>query len=166
MARTRSINFPNSESELSTLFDKLQRAITNVNLVAGGIGIKGNGGSPTVSFFDDLHYLADGVPTTKAAADCAALSGTVTHGKFNVFVFSVSAAGTLATQMGTEASTFNGVVFPTISDGQAVYGIVVINPTGTGNFVGGTTNLDDGTVVPNAAFLDIAGVFALYCNPL
>lgn len=166
MARTKSISFPNTEGELSNLFDNLQRAATNRNLIAGGISIKGNSASPTASFADDLYYLADGLPKKKSKTDCAALSGTVTNAKFNVFVFTVTAGGTLATRMGTEASTFNGITLPTIPDGEIVYGMVVINPTGTGNFVGGTTNLDDGTVVPNAVFIDIAGGFAPYCNPL
>ena len=38
--------------------------------------------------------------------------------------------------------------------GKALIGFVVINPTGTGNFVGGTTPLDDATVVPNAAYVN------------
>jgi len=33
-------------------------------------------------------------------------------------------------------------------------GFAIINPTGTGNFVGGTTPLDDATVVPNAVYID------------
>jgi hypothetical protein len=32
-----------------------------------------------------------------------------------------------------------------------------VHPTGTGNFVGGTTALDDGTVVPNAEYYDFVG---------
>ena len=32
---------------------------------------------------------------------------------------------------------------------------MVISPTGTGNFVGGTTPLDDATVVPNAAYVNL-----------
>lgn len=31
---------------------------------------------------------------------------------------------------------------------------MIINPTGTGDFVGGTTALDDATVVPNAVYLN------------
>ncbi len=166
MSRTKSINFPNTRDEMTTLFDKLQRALTNVNLVAGGVGIKGSSGSPTAAFADDLYFLVDGAQKKKAAADCAALSGTVTNAKFNVFVFTVNASGTLATRMGTEASTFAGVTLPTIPDGEVVFGMVVINPTGTGNFVGGTTDLDSATVTPNAAFADVTSVFAPFCNPL
>jgi hypothetical protein len=38
-------------------------------------------------------------------------------------------------------------------------GFVIINPTGTGPFVGGTTALDDATVVPNAVFVNVTGAF-------
>jgi hypothetical protein len=40
---------------------------------------------------------------------------------------------------------------------EAVFGILIVNPTGTGNFVGGTTDLDDGTVAPNAVYLNPVG---------
>ena len=45
----------------------------------------------------------------------------------------------------------------TVIDGEVVIGYVIINPTGTGNFVGGTTELDDSTVVPNAVFVNTQG---------
>lgn len=166
MSRTKSINFPNTRDEMEDLFDKLQRAMTNVNLVAGDIGIKGGSASPTLAFSADLYYLVDGVHKTKAAGDCAALSGTVTNAKYNVFVHTIDAAGTLRARMGTEAASFAAIVFPTIPDGEVVYGFVVIHPTGTGSFVGGTTDLDDATVVPNYVAVNVTAPFAPYCNPL
>ena len=36
---------------------------------------------------------------------------------------------------------------------------MIINPTGTGNFVGNTTALDDVTVVPNAVYVNTIGAF-------
>jgi hypothetical protein len=33
-------------------------------------------------------------------------------------------------------------------------GFVIVNPTGTGDFVGGTTDLDDATVAPNAVYVN------------
>lgn len=89
----------------------------------------------------------------------AALAGTVTNAKFNVFAFYVDAAGTLTSAMGTEGATLTAVVFPTVATTKAVIGFVIINPTGTGNFVGGTTALDDATVVPNAVYVNTPGVF-------
>ena len=95
----------------------------------------------------------------KTTADCAALAGTVTAAKFNVFVFTVNVSGTLHTYMGTEGAALVNVVFPAIPDGEVVIGFVIVNPTGTGNFVGGTTVLDDATVAPNAAYVDTIGTF-------
>ena len=51
------------------------------------------------------------------------------------------------------------VKWPPLPAGKALVGFVVINPTGTGNFVGGTTALDDATVVPNAAYVSCGGAF-------
>ncbi len=165
MARTKSIVFPNSLAEFSTLFDKLQRAVSNVVLNSGGLAIK-TGGSALVKSVNTIYGFIDGAQVSKAAADMAALVGTVTNAKFNVFVFTVNAAGTLKTYMGTEAATFAAVTFPTITDGEAVLGFIVVNPTGTGNFVGGTTALDDATVVPGVVYVNTPCVFANYCSTL
>jgi hypothetical protein len=157
MARTKSINFPNTESEMSALFDKIQRVLTNRLLVTGALAIK-TGGSALAKTASTIYYLIDGALCTKAASDMAALAGTVTNAKFNIFAFTINAAGTLKTTMGTEAATLAGVTFPTVTDGEVSVGFVIINPTGTGNFVGGTTALDDATVVPNAVYVNTADV--------
>lgn len=125
---------------------------------SGALAIHG-ASSPLAKFVNTLKYIVDGVYCSKAAADCAALAGTVTNAKFNVFVFSIDASGNLTTTAGTQAATRAGVVFPTLADGQVAIGFVEINPTGTGDFVGGTTNLDDGTVVPNAVYVNITSGF-------
>jgi hypothetical protein len=153
MARLKSIKFPNSLTEFEALFDKLQRFTTNRLLNTGGLAIK-TGGSALAKTVNTSYFMVDGQLYSKAAADMAALSGTVTNAKFNVFVFTVTAAGTLATRMGTEAATLGGVAFPTIPDGEVPIGFVIINPTGTGNFVGGTTPLDDATVAPGAVYVN------------
>lgn len=158
MARTKSINFPNTEGELSTLFDKLQRSTLQQLLNTGGLVIHGSS-STLAKTANTIYFQIDGQVYSKAAADMAALSGTVANGTFNVFVFGVNAAGTLSTTMGTAASTLGGVVFPALADGVIAIGFVIINPTGTGNFVGGTTALDDGTVTPNAVYVNTVGEF-------
>jgi hypothetical protein len=159
MSRTFSINFPNTETELETPLGKLQRAACNKLLVTGGLAIHGSA-STLAKIANAIYYLIDGTLCTLAAADLPALSGTVVNGTFNVFAFYVNAAGTVVTVMGTAASTLAGVVFPTIPDGNISIGFVIINPTGTGNFVGGTTHLDDGTVVPNAVYVNTVDVFS------
>jgi hypothetical protein len=143
---------------LNAFMDTNQRELCNMLFNSGALAIHG-ASSPLAKFANDLRYLVDGVYCKKTAADCAALSGTTHNGKFNVYVFSIDASGNLTTTMGTEAATRAGVVFPTLTDGQIAIGFVEINPTGTGDFVGGTTNLDDGTVVPNAVYVNITSGF-------
>jgi hypothetical protein len=158
MARTKSINFPNTEGELSNLFDKLQRSTVQSLLVSGALAIKA-GASALAKTAATAYFMIDGQVFSKAASDMAALAGTVTNAKFNVFVFGVTSAGTLSTTLGTEAATLGAVTFPSLADGTIALGFVIINPTGTGNFVGGTTALDDATVVPNAVYVNTVGEF-------
>jgi len=158
MARTKSINFPNTEGEFSNLFDKLQRSTVQQLLNTGALAIKA-GGSALAKTVNTIYFQIDGFVFSKAAADMAALAGTVTNAKFNVFVFGVNSAGTLTATMGTEAATLGAVAFPALPDGVIAIGFVIINPTGTGNFVGGTTALDDATVVPNAVYINTVGDF-------
>lgn len=93
------------------------------------------------------------------ATSLPALSGAVLNGTFNVFVFTIDQNGNLGTKMGQAANSLSGVIFPQTIEGQAILGFVVINPTGTGSFVGGTTAIDDATVVPNAVFANTLGAF-------
>ena len=46
---------------------------------------------------------------------------------------------------------------PTKPIGSALIGYAIINPTGTGNFVGGTTPIDDATVVPGVLYINAIG---------
>ncbi len=153
MARTRSFAQPNSFAGLDTMLDKIQRRLCNICLSSGALAISA-GGSALAKTANAVKVINDGVYQNVAAANMAALVGTVTNATFNVFVFSVTAAGTLKSYMGTGAATRAAVVFPTVADGEVVLGFVEINPTGTGNFVGGTTALDDATVVPNAVYVN------------
>ena len=133
---------------------ELNRAIYNT----GGLAIKA-GSSAVVKTVNTIYGQIGATLFSKTAADMAALAGTVTADKFNVYVFMIDAAGTLTTSMGTEGATLGAVVFPTVATTKAVIGFVIINPTGTGNFVGGTTPLDDGTVTPNAVYVNTVGAF-------
>jgi len=108
----------------------------------------------------DTYALANAVLVRIAAnTDMAVLVGSVTNARFNVYCFYVDSAGVLTSQMGTEGTTLATVVMPTVPVGKAQIGFVVINPTGTGPFVGGTTPLGDATVVPNAAYVNTIGPF-------
>jgi hypothetical protein len=94
-----------------------------------------------------------------ATTNMAALSGSVTNARFNVYVYMIDSAGTLTSAMGTEGATLAAVLFPDIPAGKAVIGFLIVNPTGTGPFVGGTTALDDATVVPNAQHISLVSGF-------
>lgn len=132
-------------------------------LQSGALAISG-AGSPlaktgSIAYLVSLNAAGAPVIVKLAAANLPALVGSVTNAKFNVFCFFVDSTGTVTVAMGTEGATLGAVVFPTFPDNNACVGIVVINPTGTGPFVGGTTNLDDATVVPNAVYLNPLGAF-------
>jgi hypothetical protein len=141
-------------TEMETLFDKLQRRFANVCLSSAGLAIKA-GASAVVKAGSAFKVYSEGTFVSKAAnTDMAALSGTVTNAKFNVFVFTIDSSGNLKSYMGTEGSTRAAVLWPTVLDGETIIGFIEVNPTGTGNFVGGTTALDDATVVPNIVYVN------------
>jgi hypothetical protein len=152
MARTKSIYFPNSLAEFSNLFDKLQRALTAQVLNSAGLAI-GSSSKPKVKIVNTTYALIEGALASKTTAEIV-LAGSVTNAKYNVYTLAMDVAGAVTAQMGTEAATLAGVVFPTIADGSALIGFVIVHPTGTGAFVGGTTDLDDATVVPNAVYIN------------
>jgi hypothetical protein len=152
MSRTKSISFPNTESELSNLFDKLQRALTSFVLNSAGLAI-GSSSKPKVKIANTTYAYVEGVLAKKTTAEIV-ISGTVTNTKFNVFVLSMDSSAAVTATAGTQATTLAGVVFPTLPDGSAMIGFVIVNPTGTGDFVGGTNDLDDATIVPNAVYIN------------
>lgn len=147
-----SIGMTSSQSDL-TLLGKFQAALCNFCPVSAGLAIATT--KTKVKFTGTLRYFCGGVLCAKAATDNFwTLSGTVTNAYFNVFLLGIDASGTAVAQAGTQATTLAGVVFPTPASTTTVLGFVIVNPTGTGNFVGGTTDLDDGTVVPNAVYVN------------
>jgi len=123
-------------------------------LTAAGLAIKA-GGSTLVKAGNDCYAMVDGIRKIAADTDMAALSGTVTNGRHNVYAFFVDNTGNLTSAMGTEGLNPRYIDFPAVPENAACIGFVLINPTGTGDFVGGTTPLDDGTVIPNAVYVDL-----------
>lgn|SRR6185437_6953836 len=135
--------------------------VSSQSLQSAALRISGGSASPTVQTNATYYGVAMG-KLQKIASGTAmpALPGTVVNGTFNVFCFYVNFAGTVSVTPGTPGATLAQVLFPPSSTiGSASIGFVIINPTGTGNFVGGTTNLDDATVVPNAVFINTLGPF-------
>lgn len=151
-------NYPVQQA-LFTPMSAIADRLSCQTLTSGALAING-AANPAAKVGSVYYGIAQGVLVTKAANTAmTALSGTVTNAKFNVFSFFIDRAGTLTTAMGTEATTLAGVTMPTPPVGAAQIGFVIVNPTGTGNFVGGTTALDDATVVPNAVYVNTQGAF-------
>lgn len=125
---------------------------------AAGLCI-GSGNKKKIKIANTVYTIIDGDLTIKSGEEIV-ISGTVLTGKFNVFVMTLRTSdGAAVPLMGTAAATLAGVLFPVIPAGSVVLGFVVVHPTGTGSFVGGTTDLDDATVVPNAVYQDTIGGF-------
>lgn len=146
---------------LRTLLNGLADRLSSQTLGSAGLAIKA-GASALVKAGTAVSAVANGTLVRIAVnTDMAALSGTVTNLKFNVFAFFVDSAGTLTSAMGIEGATLAAVTFPPTPAGKAMLGFITINPTGTGNFVGGTTALDDATVVPTAVYVNTQGAVDL-----
>ncbi len=144
-----------SQYALRQLFLPVFDRQTSVALNTAGLVIKAGGGVLVKSGAADCYLVANGVlQKITAATDMPALSGTVVNATFNVFCFFIDSAGTKTSAMGTAGSTLAKVVFPQFPQKKALIGFVIIAPTGTGNFVGNTTALDDGTVVPGAVYIN------------
>ncbi len=122
------------------LIDVLEKHVLN----SGGLVIKG-GSNVAAKTANDVYYFIGGKLYMEAAGDMATLSGTITNGKVNVFVFTVNAAGTVATAMGTEGATIDAIVFPSTPAASVVIGFVYLTPANT-NFVGGTSYLDGANI--------------------
>lgn len=138
----------------------------NLPLNTAGLTLKSGGSAIVKSGAADCYVLANAIlQKITAATDMAALSGTVVNATFNCFCFFIDSAGTVTSQMGTAGATLALMVFPPFSNSKALIGFVIINPTGTGNFVGGTTALDDGTVTPNAVYINPTAGFDPQCLP-
>lgn len=162
----KTLSAKRDAAALRALWNALLVDLTAVNtnlsthcLSSAGLVIKA-GGSALVKAATAFYAVVGGVIVTKGAnTDMAALSGTVLTTLFNVFVFYVDAAGTLTSSMGTAGATLAAVVPPATPLTKAAIGMLIVNPTGTGSFVGGTTAIDDATVAPGALYVNFTSAF-------
>lgn len=153
MAKTLATSYTLSDAALRSALGDLQAAAADLTLNSAGLTI-GSSSKPKVKIANTTYYLIDGVLYSKTTAEITlTTANNVANAKYNVLVLSIDTAGTVTVTNGTEAATLAAVVFPTIPSNQAVLGFVIIHPSGTGGFVGGTTDLDDATVVPNAVYV-------------
>ena len=140
---------------LTAVYDKLSsQTLTSPGLVIAASNTTAKTGASTT--YATVH---GSLVSIAAGTSMAALSGSVANGTFNVFVFYVDQYGNLTSAIGTPANSLSGVVFPQQNPKTTMLGFVIVNPTGTGSFVGGTTSLADATVVPNAVYINTLGAF-------
>lgn len=146
----------NLRSVLKPLFDRYSsQMLSNSTLVIGTASKLVPKTGAAISY-----GIVKGIPVEIAAGTAMpALSGTVAADAFNVYCFFVDAASTVTSAMGTAGATWAAVKFPPFPENKTLLGFVRVNPTGTGDFVGGTTELDDATVVPNAVYVSPVGPF-------
>lgn len=152
MAKSIAVdNVVTAQASFRTALGKVQQNLTDFVLNSAALAI--GTAKAKVLIANTIYALIDGVLVKKATAEIV-LSGTVVNAKFNVFVLTMTAGGTVTATMGTAGATIGAVVFPAVPADSVVIGFVIVNPTGTGNFVGATTELDDATVVPNAVYVN------------
>lgn len=134
----------------------------NAVLSSPGLVIKA-GGSALAKAGSLFYWMVAGVMgKTAANTDMPALVGTVANAQFGIYFWTIDASGTLAQLTLATGATLAAIVLPDFPIAKAVVGAVIVNPTGTGGFVGGTTALDDGTVIPGAVYINgsaCGGVF-------
>jgi len=152
MARTIQNGIGSSNQNMLSILGELQKGVTDCLFNTGGLAI-GSSAKAKVLIANTIYASINGVLVKKTTAEIA-LAGTVVADTFNVFVLSLAADGTVTATMGTAGATIGAVVFPALPAGDVMIGFVIINPTGTGNFVGATTDLDDATVAPNAVYVN------------
>jgi len=146
------------------LYEPLFDSQSTLPLNSAGLVIHGASSTLAKTGGSTFYALANGILQKVAAStDMPALVGTVTNATFNVFCFFIDSGGTVTSAMGIAGAALGNIVFPQKPRKKALVGFIIINPTGTGDFVGGTTALDDGTVVPNAVYVSPTCGFDPYC---
>lgn len=143
-----------SNAHMREVLGKFQVALTDVLLNSGGLAI-GSGSKKKILVASTVYAMLNGVLVKKTTAELTLTTAhNVANAKFNVLMVTMDAAGTQTVTAGTEGASLGAVVLPAVPSGSVCLGFVIINPTGTGGFVGGTTDLDDATVVPNAVYVN------------
>jgi hypothetical protein len=88
-----SLKDPADQTALGPVLRALADRLSSQLVSTGGLVIKA-GGSAIVKAGSALYALANGILVTKAAnTDMAALVGTVTNAKFNLYAFYIDSAG-------------------------------------------------------------------------
>jgi hypothetical protein len=138
-----------------------KRALLTFALSHGSLAI-GTTATKVKTVTTTINYLINGQFYSKAPTDDLwTLTGfNCANGKFCRAILLLDSSGNASIAVSNQAATIEGCSNPPIPDNKCVVGTVTVNPTGTGNFTGGTTALNDGTVVPNAVYTNATVVIA------
>ena len=142
-----------SQQDVRDVLSAIQAQLVDVCLTDPGLAI-GTSNATDIKLANSTHILQDGELKELGVQEVAISGDDVTNGNYDVFVVYVDSTGSLATAQGTQASSLAGVEFPSIPEDAVVVGFIIVNPTGTGDFDPGTTDLDDATVTPNTVYVD------------
>lgn len=140
---------------LVLVLEKVYKRLGNVGLSTANLTIATT--KAKIKSQADYYGFIGGVLVKKATTDnliTLTTASNCANALFNVTVFTINSSGTITNRAGTAGASLAAIKWPTLPSDEAVFGILIVNPTGTGDFVGGTTALDDATVVPNAVYLN------------
>ena len=143
-----------ADAALREALGKIQTYLADGIFNSGALAI-GSGSKKKILIASTVYAIKSGVIFAKTTAEITlTTAANVANAKFNILVVSMTSAGVVTVSVGTEGASLAAVVIPTVPTANVVLGFVIINPTGTGGFVGGTTDLDDATVVPGAVYVN------------
>lgn len=143
---------------LQLVLEKIYKRLGNVTLTTPNLTTATT--NTKIKSQADYYGFVGGILVKKAATDnliTLTTSANTTNAYFNVVVFTINSSGTITNRYGTQGSTLAAMTWPSLPSEEAVFGILLLNPTGTGDFVGGTTPMADATVVPNAVYISPTG---------
>lgn len=147
---------PNTEIQnaIRPVLNAIGDRVSTQSLTSAGLVIKAGGGVLAKTGASAYYGVVKGkIVTVGAGVDMPALSGTITAGKYNVFCFFIDSASTVTSVKGIEGAAIGNVVFPSIPEGKAMIGFLLITYAST--FTGGTTALDTATTV----YVNTVGAF-------
>jgi len=154
MPKTITTSFTLSDKALRDALTVIQGYVTDGIFNSAGLAI-GSGSKKKILIANTVYGYIDGVFITKTTAELTLTTAhNVANAAYNVLIVSMNSAGTVTVTAGTAGATLAAVVAVKPPTGDVVLGFVIIHPSGTGGFVGGTTDLDDATVVPNAVYVN------------
>lgn len=139
---------------LVLVLEKIYKKLGNVALTTPTLAVATT--TTKIKSTTDYYGFVGGVLVKKAATDnliTLTTDANTTNALFNVVVFTINSSGTITNRYGTQGASLAAMTWPVMPADEAVFGILLLNPTGTGNFVGGTTAVNDGTVAPGAVYI-------------